>query len=86
MKIRIRLPKIDLRKITGTYDLERKLRQEKTVRILGKEIVDHLLETKPDVLLLKTILSECSKEIPNQNKITNLLSNHFDSVERGERP
>lgn len=46
MNLRIKLPKIDLRKTLGIYDEERELRQNQIIKAFGRELFDTLILNK----------------------------------------
>lgn len=53
---KIKLPKIDLRKTLGLYDIERKMRQEKLINAIGKELFRQLVEQNVKDETFKEIL------------------------------
>lgn len=53
---KIKLPKIDLRKTLGIYDIERKLRRDKVLNLIGKELFRQLVEQNVKDETFKLIL------------------------------
>jgi len=74
MNLRIKLPKIDLRKRLGIYDEERELRQNRIIKTFGNELFNTLILNKiPD-----RTLADLAHAIENNDdeKISSIMEDY----------